>query len=90
MLGRETIDTFNTGESRGKEVSHSLNYTKLGKPLMSMDELAVMNGNKCISYEAFAPFSPTSMILPGIPTTAICRMQTRRTPLTSENFFPAN
>ena len=48
MLGRETIDSFNTGESRGKEVSHSLNYTKLGKPLMSMDELAVMNGNKCI------------------------------------------
>ena len=48
MLGRETIDSFNTGESRGKEVSHSLNYTKLGKPLMSMDELAVMSGNKCI------------------------------------------
>ncbi|MDY3243274.1 MAG: type IV secretory system conjugative DNA transfer family protein [Candidatus Limiplasma sp.] len=48
MLGRETIDSFNTGESRGKEVSHSLNYTKLGKSLMSMDELAVMNGNKCI------------------------------------------
>lgn len=48
MLGKETIDSFNTGESRGKEVSHSLNYTKLGKPLMSMDELAVMNRNKCI------------------------------------------
>lgn len=48
MLGKETIDSFNTGESRGKEVSHSLNYTKRGKPLMSMDELAVMNGNKCI------------------------------------------
>ena len=48
MLGKETIDSFNTGESRGKDVSHSLNYTKLGKPLMSMDELAVMNGNKCI------------------------------------------
>ena len=48
MLGKETIDSFNTGESRGKEVSHSLNYTKLGKLLMSMDELAVMNGNKCI------------------------------------------
>ena len=48
MLGKETIDSFNTGESRGKEVSHSLNYTKLGKSLMSMDELAVMSGNKCI------------------------------------------
>ena len=47
-LGRETIDTFNTGESRGREVSHSLNYQKLGKELMSMDELATMSGGKCI------------------------------------------
>ena len=48
LLGKETIDTFNTGESRGREVSHSLNYQKLGKSLMSMDELAVMDGGKCI------------------------------------------
>ena len=48
LLGKETIDTFNTGESRGRETSHSLNYQKLGKPLMTVDELAVMNGNKCI------------------------------------------
>ncbi len=47
-LGKETIDTFNTGESRGRDVSHSLNYQKLGKSLMSMDELAVMDGGKCI------------------------------------------
>ena len=47
-LGKETIDTFNTGESRGREVSHSLNYQKLGKELMSQDELAVLNGGKCI------------------------------------------
>lgn len=47
-LGRETIDTYNTGESRGREVSHSLNYQKLGKELMSVDELAVMDGSKCI------------------------------------------
>ena len=47
-LGKETIDTFNTGESRGREVSHSLNYQKLGKELMSQDELAVMDGGKCI------------------------------------------
>ena len=47
-LGKETIDTYNTGESRGREVSHSLNYQKLGKELMSMDELAVMDGGKCI------------------------------------------
>ena len=47
-LGRETIDTYNTGESRGREVSHSLNYQKLGKELMAVDELATMSGNKCI------------------------------------------
>ena len=47
-LGKETIDTFNTGESRGREVSHSLNYQKLGKELMSQDELAVLSGGKCI------------------------------------------
>ena len=47
-LGKETIDSYNTGESRGREVSHSLNYQKLGKELMSMDELAVMDGSKCI------------------------------------------
>lgn len=47
-LGKETIDTYNTGESRGRETSHSLNYQKLGKDLMSVDELAVMDGSKCI------------------------------------------
>ena len=47
-LGKETIDTFNTGESRGREVSHSLNYQKLGKELASVDELAVLDGGKCI------------------------------------------
>ena len=47
-LGKETIDTFNTGESRGRELSHSLNYQKLGKALMDVDELAVLDGGKCI------------------------------------------
>ena len=47
-LGKETIDTFNTGESRGRETSHSLNYQKLGKELASVDELAVLDGSKCI------------------------------------------
>ena len=47
-LGKETIDSYNTGESRGREVSHSLNYQKLGKELMSVDELAVLDGGKCI------------------------------------------
>ncbi len=47
-LGRETIDTYNTGESRGREMSHSLNYQKLGKSLLSVDELEVLDGGKCI------------------------------------------
>ena len=47
-LGKETIDTYNTGESRGRETSHSLNYQKLGKDLASVDELAVLDGGKCI------------------------------------------
>lgn len=47
-LGKETIDTFNTGESRGRETSHSLNYQKLGKELASIDELSVLDGGKCI------------------------------------------
>ena len=47
-LGRETIDTYNTGESRGREQSHSLNYQKLGRELMSVDDLATMDGGKCI------------------------------------------
>ena len=47
-LGKETIDSYNTSEQRGREVSHGLNYQKLGKELMSQDELAVMDGGKCI------------------------------------------
>ena len=47
-LGKETIDTYNTGESRGREKSHSLNYQKLGKDLATIDELAVLDGSKCI------------------------------------------
>ena len=47
-LGKETIDTYNTGETRGRDENHSLNYSKLGKDLMSIDELAVMDGSKCI------------------------------------------
>ena len=47
-LGKETIDTYNTGESRGRETSHSLNYQKLGRELMSVDDLATLDGGKCI------------------------------------------
>ena len=47
ILGKETIDSFNTSETRGRELSHGLNYQKLGKQLMSEDEIAVMDGGKC-------------------------------------------
>ena len=47
-LGKETIDMYNTGESRGQSQSYNMNYQKLGKDLMSIDELAVMDGSKCI------------------------------------------
>ena len=47
-LGKETIDMYNTGETRGTTQSYNMNYQKLGKDLMSVDELAVMDGGKCI------------------------------------------
>lgn len=47
-LGKETIDMFNTSDTRGSQRSYGLNYQKLGKELMSMDELAVMDGGNCI------------------------------------------
>ena len=48
ILGKETIDSFNTSENRGREKSYGLNFQKLGKELMTQDELAVMDGGKCI------------------------------------------
>ena len=48
ILGKETIDSFNTSETRGRELSHGLNFQKLGEELMTQDEIAVMDGGKCI------------------------------------------
>ena len=48
MLGKETIDLFNTSDTRGTNRSYGINYQKTGKDLMSKDELAVMDGGKCI------------------------------------------
>ena len=47
-LGKETIDMYNTGESRGSQQSYNMNYQKLGHDLMSVDQLAVLDGSKCI------------------------------------------
>jgi type IV secretion system protein VirD4 len=48
MLGRETIDMYNTSVTKGNQESHGQNFQKLGKELMSVDEIAVMDGAKCI------------------------------------------
>ena len=48
MLGKETIDLYNTSETRSNNNSYGLNYQKTGKELMSQDEIAVMDGAKCI------------------------------------------
>ena len=47
-LGKETIDTFNTSDTRGNSPSYGTNFQKLGHELMSQDELAVLDGGKCI------------------------------------------
>ena len=48
VLGKETIDTYNTSDTRGTNLSYGLNYQKLGRELMSQDRLALMDGGKCI------------------------------------------
>ena len=48
LLGKETIDSYNQSENRSSQISHGLSYQKLGKELMTQDELAVMDGGKCI------------------------------------------
>lgn len=74
ILGKETIDLYNTGETRGKEESHSLNYQKTGKELMSMDEISVMDGSKCIlQLRGVRPFLSNKYDLtkhPNYPLTA--------------------
>lgn len=48
LLGKETIDLYNTSVTKGTQESHGQNFQKLGKDLMSMDEIAVMDGSKCL------------------------------------------
>ena len=67
-LGKETIDLYNTGESRGRETSHSLNYQKTGKELMTRDELTVMDGGKCIlQLRGVRPFLSDKYDITGHP-----------------------
>ena len=67
-LGKETIDMYNTGETRGTSQSYNLNYQKLGKDLMTVDELAVMDGAKCIvQVRGVRPFFSDKYDLTGHP-----------------------
>ncbi len=83
LLGKETIDSYNQSENRGSQASHGLSYQKLGKELMTQDELAVMDGGKCIfSCGACArsfrtsTTSPSTRITdtPPTPTPKTCRL----------------
>ena len=88
MLGKETIDTYNTGESRGRETSHSLNYQKLGKELMSQDELAVMDGGKCIlQLRGVRPFLSDKYDITKHPNFKLTADADPKTPLTLKLFL---
>ena len=89
LLGKETVDMFNTSITRGNQESHGQNFQKLGKDLMSIDELAVMDGGKCllqlrVSVRSFR----TNSISPAIPTTSTYLMPIRRTPSALKSFCP--
>ncbi len=87
-LGKETIDMFNSGQSRGREVSHSLNYQKLGKDLMSQDELAVMNGRKCIlQLRGVRPFLSDKYDLTKHPNYKLTSDYDRRNEFNIEEFL---
>lgn len=71
ILGKETIDMYNTGETRGQSQSYNLNYQKLGKNLMTFDELATMDGIHCIvQIRGVRPFSQKNMIWISIQITS--------------------
>ena len=87
VLGKETIDSFNTSENRGRDVSHGLNYQKLGKELMSQDEIAVMDGGKCIlQLRGVRPFFSDKYDITRHPKYKYLSDYDRKTPLTSRSF----
>ena len=80
ILGKETIDSFNTSETRGRELSHGLNYQKLGKELMTQDEIAVMDGGKCIlQIRGISPFFSDKYDITAHPITNTFPIMTRKT-----------
>lgn len=90
-LGKETIDMFNTSDTRGSQRSYGINYQRLGKELMSMDELSVMDGGKCIlQLRGVRPFSVINTILLNTRTTNTSPTLIRKMPLTLRNSYPPN
>lgn len=90
-LGKETVDLYNTGESRGREVSHSLNYQKLGRELMSQDELAVLDGGKCIlQLRGVRPFLSDKYDLTKHPLYRYTADYDKRNTLDIERFLSRN
>ncbi len=83
VLGKETIDSYNQSENRGAQTSHGLNYQKLGKELMSQDEIATMDGGKCIlQVRGVRPFFSEKYDITRTPGINTFPTPTRRTPLT--------
>ena len=82
ILGKETIDLYNTSDTRGTQQSYGLNYQKIGKDLMSQDEIAVMDGGKCImQLRGVRPFFQINMILQSMSSTNIYPIMMRKIPL---------
>ena len=79
VLGKETIDLYNTLDTRGSNRSYGLNYQKTGKALMSQDEIAVMDGGKCIMrLRGVRPFFLTSSTSQSTGAIWSCRIMIRR------------
>ncbi len=78
-LGKETIDLYNTSDTRGQSRSYGLNYQKTGKELMSRDELSVMDGNKCIlQLRGVRPFLSDKFDITKHKRYRSCPIMTRR------------
>ena len=86
-LGKETIDMYNTSETRSNQKSYGLNYQKLGKELMTQDELSVMDGGKCIlQLRGVRPFLSEKYDITAHPRYKYYQTQTRKTSLTLNDF----
>lgn len=80
LLGKETIDLYNTSETRSNQKSFGLNYQKTGKQLMTEDEIAVMDGGKCIlQIRGARPFFSDKYDITKHKTIGFLQMKTRRT-----------